>query len=248
MISEAENRSSFTLIGLLGVTTYVAISLGLIVFTASTLGVHLLFILVGWIAWRYGHGRLAGIVPALIGLDLLTCSSFSLVTYGDEDFLGIRTLISAVCSILVFVGIGMLWIIAERRNRYWGNQIVILACLLVALIAWWSVIPNLGRATTARRQQVDISYNNEVTAKAIELIEEYLRAHGKTPDQNDVDQQLPEPLPSARWANHYSKIQYQKLDQSSYMLTYIDPASVFMGDIITYDSRTPEIGWYRVPF
>jgi hypothetical protein len=137
--------------------------------------------------------------------------------------------------------------LGARRRQFWKYQFVIAAAVLVILAAWWLAIPTLGNAAIARRRAADMAANNSATARAIALVEEVQQRTGTTPGEKTLAELLREPLPSLRWDGVQGQIQYRRTGENTFQLSYIDP-SMFFGDIVTYDSATPQRGWYRIPF
>lgn len=72
------------------------------------LGIQLSLILVGWILWGFVHGHLGGLIPALLGVDLLLLSSISWAVRGFEDAWGFRGQIIFLASLLVVIGLAVL--------------------------------------------------------------------------------------------------------------------------------------------
>ncbi|MEQ1829157.1 MAG: hypothetical protein ABL921_24555 [Pirellula sp.] len=249
MDKRTDTAFRFSLLSLLVVTSYVAGTLALVSYTNNTaFGIHLSLGLVGWIMWRYAHGHLGGLIPTLLGGDLLLSTSINWVFAGSEDFLGLRAILSVFASLLVFSGLGVFAWIGAKKLSYWRNQVGIAALVFCTLVAWWVAIPSLGNATVARRQALDIAANKMATAKAIWMVEDAIRRTGKTPDSDSLAAILHEPLPSVRWDFVSGRIHFQKTSETTFQLTYIDPSMCFMGDIVVYDSATPKRGWYRIRF
>ena len=236
----------FSLRQLLAVIAYLALTMAIVSAGAIGLGIQLSLALVGWILWRFAHGHLGGIIPALLGVDVLLLSSMAWIGWGSEDFLGLRGLLNRVASVLVLIGIAVLIGIGVRGQRFSKHQLGVAAVIFCALIAWWIAIPMLGDAAVARRRAADVAANNLACAKAVALVEDFRTRTGTLPEQHGREALLPEPIPSVRWDGHLQQIQYQRTGDTTYQLIYID--GPFMGDIITYDSATPKRGWYRVPF
>ncbi len=67
MKPSTDESVQFSLRELLAVTAYIAITAMLVSYTNYvSVGIHLSLALVGWIMWRFAHGHLAGIIPALV--------------------------------------------------------------------------------------------------------------------------------------------------------------------------------------
>ncbi len=248
MDTEADNAIQFSLRDILSVTTYIAASLAVVSYSNSVpIGIHLSLALIGWIMWRYAHGHLGGIIPALLGGDILLGSSVAWVSDGSEDFMGFREMICMAASLFVLTGLGVFVWIATRKQRFWRYQIGIAVSIFIILIAWWSIIPTLGNAAISRRQASDNALNNVATTTAIAMVEKAQACHGKTPDRDTLRIILSGPLPSVHWNGYSQEIQYQQTGEKTFQLSYIDP-TMFMGDIVVYDSGTPNKGWYRIPF
>ncbi len=236
----------FSLRGLFVLTSLVAFAVALVSFTSHrAFGIHLLFILIGWILKRYVGGRLGGVVPALIGFDFLACISIPWIQKGNEDFF--REMFLAISTCLVAIGIGVLCILAEPRNKGLNNQAWLAGGFTLALILWWVTVPRLGEASTAKRRAADVSANIAAASRAIELVEEVGARWGLSPDKQALNQRLSEPLPRIQWDGSYGEISYFRTSGTTYQLQYVEPCG-FWGDILTYDSTKPEKGWVRVPF
>lgn len=238
----------FSLRQLLTVTGYLAFTVAVVVNTGSiALGIHLSLGLVGWIMWRFAHGHLGGIIPALLGGDFLLCSSVVWVVQGSEDFMGVRSMFNVLASLLVLVGLaGLIWI-GMTEQRFWKHQMGIAAAIGCILVAWWIAIPALGHAAIASRRAADTAANNLAAAKGIVLVEDVRKRTGTTTDADRLEELLTEPIPSVRWDGNSQQIRYQRTGDTTYQLSYID-SSMFWGDTVTYDSATPTKGWYRIPF
>jgi hypothetical protein len=246
---QPDNRIRFSLFSLLGVFAYVSCTLALASFTNSVaLGVHLTLLLVGWLLWRYAYGHGAGIILVLLGGHLLLALSLPWVLDGTEDFLGFRALASMAASLIVMAGLADFVWEWHTGRPYARNQLWIAATLFCVLIVGWAAIPTLGNAAIARRQASDTAANNRAAAKAIALVEAVLKRTGAAPKADALRELLPEPLPSIRWQSYSYPIQYRQTSNSTYQLSYIDPSGFLWGDIITFDSATPQRGWFRIPF
>ncbi|MCU0721611.1 MAG: hypothetical protein MUC83_18015 [Pirellula sp.] len=248
MKSEADEKIRYSLRELLIVTTYIQVSLAVAFYLNSVvIGIHLSLALLGWMMWRYAHGHLGGIIPALVGGDILLCSSVQWVLSGEEDLFGLRGLFCIVASLCVAAGFFVLLWVAARRPRFWKHQIGIAVFLLLAMCTWWAIIPSIGNAAIARRRAVDIAANIKAMEKAIAMATEAQKLHGETPDKETLLKILGGPLPSVRWDGNSQEIQYNKVDETSFQLTFIDP-SVFWGDMLIYFSESPAQGWVKAPF
>lgn len=249
MERQADNSIRFSLLSLLGVCTYVSLTLALASSMNSIpLGIHLSLGLVGWVLWRYAHGHLGGIIPVLLGGDALLCASVPWVFHASEDFLAFRAIFCILASLLVLVGFWVFIWIGSKDQPYSKHQHWIAGLVFCILGIWWVAIPALGEAAIARRQAADIAANNVATARAIELVEEARQRIGTIPDEDTLPQSMKEPMPSIRWDGHTYPIRYWRKDDTSYELSYIDPTQFLWGDIVTYDSDTAQRGWYRIPF
>jgi len=244
-----DNAIRFSLRGLLAVVTYMAFTLALATATNSVaVGIHLSLGLAGWILIRVAHGHPGGIVPALLGGDILLCSSASWVVYAREDFLGLRVIADIFASVLLFVGFVVLIVVSEKKRRYWKRQHWIAMSIVGIVVVWWLSIPALGNAAIARRQAADFAANQAAQGQAIEMVEAVRKQLGTTPEKATLEEHLPEPFPSVRWDGHLQKITYARISDTTYQLYYLDSSMFVFGDIITYDSANPRKGWYRVPF
>ena len=235
----------FSLLHLFGVTTLVAFILGMVSYTGSIpLGIHLSLCLTGWLMRRFLHAHLGGVIPALLGGDVLLCSSFGWAHRGSEDFLGLRAVFVVIASLVVLVGLGVLVWVGTKRQQFWKQQIAIAATIAVVLAAWWSAVPTLGNAAIARRRASDIAANTAATAKALALVEEARQRTGTTPDEGE----LKGLLPSVRWDGVSVQIEYHRIDDTRYWLNYSDPSGLSWigGTDVIYNSATPNKGWYRV--
>lgn len=239
----------FSLLDLFGLTASVAFILGLVSYTGSILvGIHLSLCLVGWILSRFLHGHPGGVIPALVGADILLCSSVAWVHRGSEDFLGLRVVLAVIASLIVLVGLGVLVWVGTKRQQFWKQQFAIAAIIAVILAAWWVAIPTLGDAAMARRRAADMAANKAATAKAIALVEEVRQRIGTyPPDEDKLREVLREPLPSVRWNGFSSRIYYHGRG-TTFCLSYLDPSCSWIGVDCVYDSATPNRGWYQVVF
>jgi hypothetical protein len=219
---------------------YIAFTLSIVRYTGSLIsGIHLSLCPMGWLMWRFGRVRLVGLVPTLIGADMVLGFSLSIIQYAD--FMGAAGV--AFGSVVLLIGLGVLVCISARRGRYWQSQIGTAAVGLLLVVAWWFSLPAFARAARAS----DLAANSAATARAVSIIEDVRRQLGRVPSEPELGILLPEPFPSVRWGRFSGPIQYRRTSEKAYELTYIDP-SEFMGDIVIYNSDTPEKGWYRIPF
>jgi len=247
--NQPKNAIRYSLLGMLGMFAYISFTLAAASATNSVaLGIHLSLLLVGWILWRYAHGHLAGILLVLLGGDALLCMSVPWIFEGVEDFMGFRALVMLGASLLVLIGLGVFLWAGTREWEFSKHQKWIAATLFCVLIGWWVAIPTIGEAAIGRRQAADIAANNAAAAKAIALVEEVRKRIGEAPKEDALSELLQEPIPSIRWQSYSHPIQYRQTSNSTYELSYIDPAGFMWGDIITYDSATPQRGWFRIPF
>lgn len=121
-----DNAVRFTLASVLGMTAYIAIALAVVSYTPSIpLGVHLWLGLVDWLLWKYCRGHLGGLIPALLGGDILLCLSTRWVFDGPEDFMGFRETVCCMASLVVLAGLGVFVWLASKKQRYWQNQVFI---------------------------------------------------------------------------------------------------------------------------
>ncbi len=228
---------------LLAVVGAVAASLGIVRLTGSIgLGVHLSVCLAGWLLWRTANVHFGGVIPTLLGVDILLNCSIDWVHDGAEDFMGFRSSAIIFAEFLVVLGIGLTVWFAVRRRRFWRRQMGIALVFLSLLVAWSVTIPGIGNAAITRRRRTDNAANNRATAQAISTVEEFRRQTGRCPLENE----LPE-MPSVRWDGFSTQIRYERMTVNSYQLHYVDP-TIFMGDRVIYESDKPKKGWYRVPF
>jgi hypothetical protein len=249
LIDQHDSTIRFSLRHMFGVTAFIALTLGVVSYTGSiAYGIHLSLCLAGWVMWRIGHGHLGGLIPALLGGDLLLCLSVGWIMSGSEDFLGIRVIMGVFASLFVFVGVGVLLWISTKKRRFWKHQIAIAAAILFILAVWWAAVPMLGNATIARRQTADIAANNLATAKAIAMVEKVRQQIGAVPDESALSELLKEPLPSVRWDGLSDQIRYARTSDATYQLIYFDISMLLFPDYVIYDSATPKKGWYRIPF
>lgn len=245
---QADNAIRFSLRSLLAVFACISFIFAVASWTESiVLGINLSLILIAWILWRYAHGHVVGIILVLLGGDVLLSSSVGWVFYGIEDFLGFRVLVNMAASLLVLAGLGVFVWAGSKNQPYAKNQVWIAVSIFCVLTVWWITIPTLGDEVIARRQAADTASNTAAAAKAIALVDDVVKRTGSAPIKEALSELLPEPMPSIRWATSSQQINYQQINSTTYQLWYIDPG-MFWGDIITYDSATPQRGWYRVPF
>ena len=159
---QSDNTVRFSLFSVLAVFGYISLSLAIASSMKSVaLGIHLSLILVGWIMWRYTHGHLGGIVPALLGGDVLLCLSVPWIFRGAEDLMGFRELINVAASLLVVLGLVVLLWIGAKKQRFWQHQLWIAGSIFCVLLLWWIAIPIVGNAAIARRQAGDIAANSD---------------------------------------------------------------------------------------
>ncbi len=238
----------FSLREALAVTAAAAAVCAVVAYTNSVvIAIHLTTVFLGFVIWRYAQGHLGGLIPTLLGGDLLLGFSLGWVVNGSEDFMGFRGLIFGVASVLFLTGLGVFLGIASYRRRYWRHQAAIAITLGAIFVIGWIVVPTLGKAATLRRQKADIAANTAATAQAIALVATVCQQVGSAPDLEALKKQLGGPLPSVRWDGYSHEIMYVKTGANTYQLQYIDP-TMFMGDICIYDSSTPARGWFRVKF
>lgn len=240
MVNECDSQLRFSLAHLLAVIAYLGFTFSVVRYTGSSISaVHLSVCLMAWLMWRFGHVRLVGLVPTLIGADIVL--GFSLSTIQSDEFLGAAG--ASFGSIVLLIGLTILFCISARRDRYWRTQMGTAAVGTLLLVAWWFSFPALARAARAS----DMAANSAATVRALSMIEDVRRQLGRVPSEPELGALLREPLPSVRWGQRSGPIQYRRTSEKAYELTYIDP-SQFMGDIVIYNSDTPEKGWYRIPF
>lgn len=248
METPTDNQVRFSLRDMLLATSYVALTAAVVSFTGSIhWSIHLFLPCIGFSMWRYAHGHLGGVVLALLGGDILLCSSIGWISYGVEDFMGFRDMSIVFASFLIVAALGTFSWAAAKEKPFWRNQMGIAITIFLVFIAWWIAIPPLGRAAVARRQNSDMAANIASTANAISMVQNAVLHNGNAPDNTRLAELLSDSLPAVQWDGFSQPIQYQKTSDNSFQLSYVDP-SVFLGDIVVYDSTTPKKGWYRIPF
>jgi len=241
MKQRANKSFSFSLKHLFSATATVAIVLGVVAATGSVvLGVHISLGLAGWIIWRFAHAHPAGLIPCLLGGDILLASSYRWVFHANEAFF--RGFFLMLGGSLIGIGILIFALIGAAQKRYGNHQYVCAAVIAVMLFVWWAIVPMLGSSAVAHRQAADIAANNRAAAKAIKLVEEATKSLGSSPLEDELEHVLSEPMPSVRWDRFETPINYQKTGATTFQLRYC------LGDIVFYDSATPQQGWTRIPW
>ncbi len=246
MAEQDENTVRISLRHMFGLTTWIALTLGVSSYTGSVaIGIHLTMCLVGWVLWRILHTEPGAVIPILLGGDLLLWVAYERAVCGSEDdFLGYRMILSAVASLLVLAGVTILVRTARAKQRSWKRQAAIVATAIPVLVFLWVAIIAVGSASIDRRQASDATANRLAMAKAIAMVEEVRKQTGTPPDEDTLAGQLQQPLPSVRWDGRFQQIRYTRTGDMSYELSYYDMAG-FLGDTIVYNSAK---GWYRIPF
>jgi hypothetical protein len=240
-MNQRDSQWRFSLAHLLAVIAYIAFTLSIVKYTGSlTSGVHLFLCLTGWLMWRFAHVRLAGLLPALVGADIVLSSSVSFAFVQGNDFAGAAGV--SCGSVVVLIGLAVLAAISVRKGQYWQCQIGTAAVGLLLLVAWWFSLPVLTHAARAS----DIAENSVATAQAVSMIEDVRQQLGRVPTESELSDLLAQPLPSIRWGRFSARIDYRRIGGQAYELSYVDPSE--MGDFVIYRSDTAEKGWYRAPF
>ena len=219
---------------LLAVIAYLAFTFSVVRYSGSlTSGIHLSLCLMGWFMWRFARVHLVGLVPTLIGADLVLGFSVSIIQY--DEFLGAAGV--AFGSVVLLIGLGILVCISARMGKYWQSQTrhcsgdSVAACGVV-------VLNSRACAVLARIRHRGQHCRDRAQVSMIEVVRRQL---GRVPSEPELGVLLPEPLPSVRWGQLSGPIHYRRTSEEAYELTYIDP-SEFMGDIVIYSSDTPEKG------
>ncbi len=250
MNGENDDRIRFSLRSMFCLTGFAALILGIVSSTGSiVLGAHLSLGLIGWVMWRIVRVHPGGLIPFLLGADLLACSSIDWVVRASEGgfLIPVWAVFSVPGSLLVLIGFGVLLAIGLKKRHLGKRQTVAALIILPMLLAWWIVIPMLGHAAVERRRASDAAAMTRAAAEAIAMVEEVRLRTGTTPDDEALAALLPKPLPRVRWGEVSGPIRYRRTGDKTYELSYIDPAWMF-GDIVVYDSSTPQKGWVRIPW
>src|SRR4051812_49995122 len=112
----------FTLRNLRVVTGLLAASLSVGHWTDSPLlSVHFTLLVAGWVLHKFLHGSLAGIIPCLLGADLLTMGAIVWAYRAVEPFM--ESMVYVFASILIAIGIGIFIIVAHFKLPYWRWQL-----------------------------------------------------------------------------------------------------------------------------
>ena len=241
-MSARDNQLRFSLAQLLAGIAYIAFTGTVVRCTGSIASaIYLSLCLAGWLMWRFTRLHVAGLVPTLVGTDVLLSSSLDWIGSNSQpelNFLGI-----VLGTLLMLVGLSI-WVgLAGRKRQNGQRQIAAAAASFVFLVAWWLFLPTLEKAAHLS----DIAANNAATILAVTMIEDVRQQLGRAPAKSELAALLHEPLPSIRWGRVSTPIGYVRTSDKAYKLSYIDP-SVTRRDIVWYNSEMPEKGWYHKPF
>lgn len=241
------NRTQYSLSRLFVVIAIACVICGIIRITGRySIGLHLAFCLAGWLLSRLGHAHLGGLIPALVGADFLAVITIDWVYFcNPEDWLGGRSLVVALATLLTFVGSIVFAIVGAKQKVHWKTQLAFAFATFVALLAWHIMVPPIGGANVSRVRKADAAANSTAALKAVRLVDKVCLQLGRIPDAAEMNNLLPEPLPLVRHFNQEAeRIRYRRLRNGSYELSY--PA--YSWDMFIYSSSESQKGWQRIPF
>lgn len=231
----------FTLRNLLIVTGLLAAALSVGHWTNSPLlSVHLTLLVLGWVAFKFLHASLAGLIPCLIGVDFLTIGAIVWVYRAIEPWF--EMIVYLFASFLLVVGICIFLFVAINKRPFWRWQLAAAAIFSSLLLGWWLVIPALGEHVIAQRRARDTAHNNIATAAAVAQVEAVRSQLGRAPTASEFKELSKEPLPKINWDGRTIEIEYRNVNDKEYWLEY------FNWDIYLYHSTEPKRGWFREPF
>jgi hypothetical protein len=231
----------FTLRNLLVVTGLLAASLSVGHWTDSPLwSVHFTLLVVGWVLYRFLHGSLAGIIPCLLGADLLTIGAIVWAYRAIEPFL--ESIVYVFASVLILIGIGIFIGVANRTTPYWRWQIFCAAIFFTLLVGWWVLVPMIGEHVVAQRRARDTVRNDAAMLQAVAQVEAIRSVLGRAPTDSEFRELSKAPLPTIHWDGRKIEMRYRQVGDKEYWLEY------YNWDIYLYHNTESKRGWFREPF
>jgi len=231
-------------ISLLAAASYLALAFGTgRMLESPQMVVHLMLLFLGWVLHHFAKAHIGGLIPLLLGFDILFCHGISWVYHGYEGYGFIpHEMVLVFGSISVVISAAVFSYMAALKRRHRVVQACIALFSLVLLASWCVVVPSIGKTAISTRQSRETVTNNAAMANAVDQIEALRIALGRVPEESELDDLLTEPLPEINWDGWNTRIKYHKNGDDNYLLWYTN------WDVYYYDSSTPERGWYSEPF
>jgi hypothetical protein len=209
---------------------------------SPAMSIHSMLLVVGWVMYRFMHARLVGLIPCLLGLDILSIRAIDWAYLG-EDF-WFEGVFNVFASCLIVAGITAFFLFGSSKRPFWRWQLANALAFLAILVAWWFTIPFLGEAAVAQRRASDTAHNIAAMAKSVKQVEAVRTQLGHIPTANELAERLKEGLPHVRDDLYETEIRYLYVSDHEYRLRFI----INWGDVYNYDSTQPTKGWYIEPF
>jgi hypothetical protein len=238
-----EKRIRFSLTEMLAVITYICVALGLTVLLGSpALGLQFALLLIGWLLCHFARVRWAGVVLALLGIDILSLVAVNWAIYANWDLFDYKPHM-LVGGAMVLVGLFVFIWPTDRQDASRRTQVFLAVVSFAFLVSWLVSVPMLGERAVQQRFARETAQNIAAQQRMVELIEEVREEIRRVPDEDELDNLLSEPLPEIVSFGYTPPISYRKTGPNSYELSF-----VLNWDIHMYNSTTPERGWFSFPF
>jgi hypothetical protein len=234
----------FSLLSLLAAAPYLALAFGIgRMLESPQMVAHLMLLLLGWVLHRFANAHIGGLIPLLLGFDILFCHGISWVYHGYEGYGFVpheMVLLLSSIPIVISVAVFSCQATYNRQHRIFQASIALVS--LVLLAGWCVVVPAIGKTAIATRQSRETVANKAAMTNAVDQIETLRLELGRVPEESELNDLLTEPLPEINWDGWNTRIKYQKTGDDKYQLWYTN------SDVYNYDSSTPDRGWYSEPF